>query len=265
MLTEALAREPENTLSHANQGWALLHGGDHRQALTHFREALRLDPMQDWARAGIVEALKARNPVYRLLLRYWLWMSRLTDEEQWETVAILASGWRALRAIARAVPLLYAVVFPLSLVYRFFSVLTWTARPLFALTLRFDWLGRLALPREEYRASNWIAACLLVAGGGTILSLVLQNAACLVVVAVALAMILPISGVFRCRAGWGRVVLVAYSALLALVGLAASALACVGGWALLPAVVLGIVFTVGWTSYTWIASLIVLTSAASTR
>ena len=31
----------------------------------------------DWARVGMIEALKARNPVYRLLLLYFLWMSRL--------------------------------------------------------------------------------------------------------------------------------------------------------------------------------------------
>ena len=43
-LGSALADDPENALTHANQGWALLHQGDHAKALEHFREALRLDP-----------------------------------------------------------------------------------------------------------------------------------------------------------------------------------------------------------------------------
>src|SRR5436190_20189123 len=57
----ALARNPENAVTHANQGWTLLHQGQAEKALEHFREALRLDPGNEWARQGIVEALKARN------------------------------------------------------------------------------------------------------------------------------------------------------------------------------------------------------------
>ena len=75
-LGSALANDPENALTHANQGWALLHRGDHAKALEHFREALRIDPELDWARAGIVEALKARHLIYRVMLRFFLWMGR---------------------------------------------------------------------------------------------------------------------------------------------------------------------------------------------
>ena len=63
---EALARRPDDPYTHANQGWALLHAGQPHQALEHFREALRLNPELEWARIGIVEALKARN--FRLSL-----------------------------------------------------------------------------------------------------------------------------------------------------------------------------------------------------
>ncbi len=64
-----LAKEPENAATHANQGWALLHMGDHKAAMEHFREALRLNPNMEWARQGILEALRARNPIYRILLK----------------------------------------------------------------------------------------------------------------------------------------------------------------------------------------------------
>ena len=60
-LESTLARDPENALSHANQGWALLHQGQTKKALEHFREALRLEPGMEFARAGIIEALKAQS------------------------------------------------------------------------------------------------------------------------------------------------------------------------------------------------------------
>src|SRR5262249_17165646 len=59
-LEDALAQGPENALTHANRGWTALQRGDSKKALEHFREALRLDPTNDWARSGMVEALKAR-------------------------------------------------------------------------------------------------------------------------------------------------------------------------------------------------------------
>ena len=68
-LDAALAREPESAVTHANMGWTLLERGDHAKAQEHFREALRLAPQQEWAREGIVESMKARNPIYRLMLQ----------------------------------------------------------------------------------------------------------------------------------------------------------------------------------------------------
>ena len=38
----ALARRPDDPMTHANQGWALLHEGKPYPAMEHFREALRL-------------------------------------------------------------------------------------------------------------------------------------------------------------------------------------------------------------------------------
>lgn len=264
-LRKALARDPESALTQANQGWALLHRGDHQQAVVHFKEALRLDPMSDWARQGVLEALKARNLLYRWLLRYFLWMSRLTRAEQGETVTIVAGAWYALRVIASQVPLLYVIVLPLSLFWFLFAVLTWIAYPLFALALRFDPLGRLALPEEEVKASNWAAACLITALVGVILGIVLLvaygNAGFFVLAAVALVMLVPVAGVFRADPGWGRIVLVVYSALMALCGLGASIFALIGSWGWVLAGILGVIFGLGWIVYSWLASLIITLSA----
>ena len=73
-----LARNPENSMSHANQGWTLLEQGQRKEAMTHFRESLRIDPEQEWAKAGLVEAIKAGNPIYAVFLKYLLWMQKLS-------------------------------------------------------------------------------------------------------------------------------------------------------------------------------------------
>src|SRR5262245_28752038 len=80
---EALARRPDDALTHANQGWAMLHAAQPYKALEHFRESLRLDPNMEWSCQGIVEALKARNFIYRWMLAWFLWMSRLSSGARW--------------------------------------------------------------------------------------------------------------------------------------------------------------------------------------
>ena len=116
-----LSRSPDDAVSHANQGWTLLHQNRHREAMESFREALRLDPGNDWARSGIVEAMKARNVVYRQLLRYFLWMERLSQGQRW---AVLVGGY----LLARFVPALLVVYLPLVL-------LTWAGDAFFNLVL----------------------------------------------------------------------------------------------------------------------------------
>ena len=66
---EAVRLGPKEPLAHFAYGSAALAIGDTRNAASAFREALRLDPSMDSARAQLVEALKQRNPLYRNLFR----------------------------------------------------------------------------------------------------------------------------------------------------------------------------------------------------
>jgi tetratricopeptide (TPR) repeat protein len=159
----ALRRNPDNAVTHANQGWTYLEESEPRKALEHFREALRLDPTNEWARAGLVEALKARNIVYGLMLRYFLWMSKLSAGVQF---GVIIGGYilnRILTAAAKTNPELAPWVLPLRILYLTFALLTWTADPLFNLLLRLSSYGRLALSPEQYRASNWFGAAVIPA------------------------------------------------------------------------------------------------------
>jgi tetratricopeptide (TPR) repeat protein len=200
-LGSALAREPDNALTHANQGWALLHRGEHKRALGHFQEALRLDPTLDWARQGLVEALKARNPVYGLLLRYFLWMSRLSPRARW---GILIGGAVLARFLG-----------PVALVYLGFVVLTWIAEPMSNLALRLSPYGRLVLSREETLASNWLGAALAAGVLSLVAGLVLHDVSLFAAAAAFGTLTIPVSGTFSCDKGWPRQAMAAYAALCA--------------------------------------------------
>lgn len=151
----ALARDPENAFSHANQGWNCLHRNNPRQAQEHFREALRLDPHLDYAREGMLEALKARNWVYRGMLAYFLWSGRLAERYQWAIIIGAFFGSRFVSNLAADHPE-YKVLWWLVLGSLYgFIYLTWTAQPLFNLFLRFDRFGRHVLSAAQRAATNW--------------------------------------------------------------------------------------------------------------
>ena len=170
-----LAKDPENAVAHANQGWAMLHRGDHAGALTHFKEALRLKPDMEWARQGILEALRARNPVYRVLLNYFLWMSRLSREARYGVVFGIYVLPRLFHAFAGNNPALKPLADTLLALYLIFAFLTWTARPLFNLTLRLDPIGRYALTSRQVIASNWVGSSFLLAALGLVAWLVTRS------------------------------------------------------------------------------------------
>jgi tetratricopeptide (TPR) repeat protein len=212
----ALARDPENATTHANQGWALLHRGDYRAAQHHFREALRLEPNSEWAKSGIVEALKARNPVYRLIFRYFLFMSRMTPRVRW---FILLGGWfgyQILRSAEASNPAIRPVALPLMIAYIAFVLMSWLAVPASNLMLRLDRFGRHVLSRDQTVASNWFAACLLVAAGLAIWALATRNYPLLLPALFAGLLSIPITSTFRCTAGWPRQAMALYSAALAI-------------------------------------------------
>ena len=257
----ALAKAPENSVTHANQGWTLLERGDPKKALEHFREALRLDPSNTWARHGIVEALKARNIIYAVMLKYFLWMSRFSPRVQWGIILGGYVGNRILGELARANPALAPWVLPLRILYVAFALMTWIADPLFNLLLRLNRFGRLALSEEQYLASTWF--------GGSILLALLALAGCilngfdgpwLVALIVFGFLVLPLAGTFKCRSGWPRKAMAGYTIAMAVVGIASVALHFVPGKhpALqLLGVGLLVVFAVGAMGSAWVANILI--------
>ena len=204
-------------------------------ALTHFREALRLDPTDENARAGTVEALKARHRLYRLMLRFFLWMASLKPGTRWMIVIGGFVGARLVRSAAGANPALGWVLWPLLVLYVAFVWLTWLAVPLFNLLLRASKFGRHALTDDQRRGSTLVGLCVLAmaAGAATAVGafvaavvtgdperwagLMVVGGATLVVSAV---VAIPASTVFFADAGPRRWAMAAVAGVCALAGLA---------------------------------------------
>jgi tetratricopeptide (TPR) repeat protein len=148
-IDSTLARNPLNPNSHANMGWTLLHERKPREAMEHFREALRLEPNYEWARAGIVEAMKARSPIYRVFLAYFLFMMRLPAGAQWGILIGAFVLFQVARNVRASNPDLALYLTPVVAGYLVFAIGSIVAYPLFNLLLFTDRFGRYALDRAQ--------------------------------------------------------------------------------------------------------------------
>ncbi len=216
-LDAALAHDPANPFTHQSRGFALLQRGDAAGALHHFREALRLDPTMDGARAGLVEALKSRNPIYRTVLRFFLWMERFSAARQRQ---VLLGAWAAMyfgRKALQRVDGMEGVAEGLGFAWFGVVMLTTCAVPFFNLLLLVHPLGRHALPSRQRLDALLLGGAALVA---------------IVVVALDVAdvgrwtelgslatvcWLLPVAGIGAVGDGWPRRVMQGFAATMAVV------------------------------------------------
>lgn len=208
----ALQNEPDNSHSHANQGWTRLHQGNPKEALVHFKEALRLDPDSEFARAGTLEAMKARNFIYRWLLKWFLFMATLPPKVQMLLVLGLVFGQGIVVSIAKAVPALEPVLPFLIFGYLGFVWMSWCGPMLFNLVLRFDSFGRMVLSPKERTQSTIVGIYLLVAAGWVCAGIVTgQLGFALQAIPFALALI-PLNGTFAANSNIAFWIMVAVTA-----------------------------------------------------
>jgi tetratricopeptide (TPR) repeat protein len=158
-----LAENPEDAETHANMGWMELEYGDRNQAMEHFREALRLDPNSNYAREGILMALRSRNVLYRGVLKWFFWMSHLTQAQAWTVIIGLYFFSRVIGGLANSGAPWAPFLAPLEYSYLIFVLATWMATPLVNMTLFLHPLGRLALNDREKQQAALLALCLVVA------------------------------------------------------------------------------------------------------
>lgn len=162
--TAAVRRRPDDADTHAMLGLAHLNEGRHREARESFREALRLNPNSDVARYGLLESIKSRNPLYRCLHRYFVWIGRLDRRAAFGIMIGLWLSANNADAIAAAVPFLKPVIRPLLFVYAVFAVTTWLGSPLMDAMLRLHPFGKHLLTRRQRISSNVMIAVMLSCG-----------------------------------------------------------------------------------------------------
>ncbi len=216
---DALRLNPDDPWIHANQGWACLHANQPREAADHFREALRLDPEMEFARAGIIEALKARNFLYRWMLRYFLAMARLPSQARWGIVIGVYFAQRFLSNAARQNPEFAPYIWPVLGVLVGFVVLTWLSYPFFNLLLRFDRFGRYALSADQRAGANLLAGTLAVALLLLIGFFAIGSGSLLLGALIFGVLSLPVSAIYNIDAGWPRNVMFVCTGVLLLIGL----------------------------------------------
>jgi tetratricopeptide (TPR) repeat protein len=198
----ALERSPENSLTHSNQGWALLHRNDPRTALVHFQEALRLDPSNDWAREGLLTALKASNPFYRGVLAFFLFLQRQGSAARWIIIIGILVGQQFLFKMSRGdSPSAWAACI-LAIFCVSFVALTWLANPLMNIFMQFHPHGRHALTNEQRLQSSLIGSCLVLALGAFVCEIILGDIH--VVSLMILLLCIPVLLIHQSAIGWPR-------------------------------------------------------------
>jgi hypothetical protein len=187
---------------------------------------LRLDPTNDWARAGLVEGLKAGNPLYAVMLKYFLWMQKLPANARW---GIILGGYFANRLVAgmvRANADLAPWLLPVRILYIVFVVFTWLAYPIFNLMLFVHPIGRHALDKEQRTQATWVGICLALAAVSLGAFVSTRDAGYLTPALVFGLLAIPTAAVFGCQKGWPRQTMTAITIVLAMVGIPAVALTC---------------------------------------
>jgi tetratricopeptide (TPR) repeat protein len=184
-LNEALRSDPENPQTLASAGWVRLENGDRKGALEAFRDSLKIQPDNEYARNGLIQALKARSFLFRQYLKYVFWLSRLGKGWRWGLII-------GIYVLVRLLSLSPAML-PILGLYILFVLSIWLVDPIFNLFLRLDRYGKYALNKSEIIASNLVAAAIVLAIITGILAIVVDLEYLITGAAALLLMTIPIS------------------------------------------------------------------------
>ncbi len=242
LVEESLRRDPEDALAFANKGWSCLRQREPKEAIRYFKEALRLEPDMEWARRGVLEALKARSFLYRGLLAYFFKMGTLPPRLQFAVVFGLFVMYRVAIGIGRSNPALQPYVGVLIIGYIGFFYSTWVGSQLANCTLFFHPLGRLAMTRTEKRQALLLGSVVAAGVAGLVAGRLIPFPLFEVVGLVLIMVTLPLAGTQRAKTDKARRIGLAMTLSILVSGIA--------GLTILPQ--LFTVCLVLWIAYIWI-------------
>lgn len=225
-IKDVLTEDPHNSISHANTGWAMLERNDHRKALNHFTESLRINPNNEWAKSGMIESLKARYRVYRIFLRYMFWIGNMKNHHQWMVIGGLYVLIQILKGVGNAFPSLELFILPVVILYALFAFSTWIIQPVFNLLLRLHPQGKYALSRHEKLSSEYVACSLLIGATAFVIAFFNNSAPGWLALGIfGITFSLPLASMYRSQVKRNIIMLQVFIALTGLCGAAAVILA----------------------------------------
>jgi Tfp pilus assembly protein PilF len=250
-ISEALNYDPNNAITHANLGWGLLEKGEHKKALEHFKKSLQIDPQSEFAKEGLVEALKARHFIYRLFLKYVFWIGNLKGKAQWGILIGFYAGSKLLKSIAASNPSLKPFIMPVVFLYILFAISTWIIGPFTNLFLRLNIYGRYALSRTEILASDFVGASLLIGISAFITYFFIPQDIFFMTGIFGLSMMIPFASMLVPENKKRKLILISYTSALGMIGITALFLTFIGN---ASNSTFGIIYFVGIILYQWVAN-----------
>lgn len=248
----AIEDDPEDDDTHAVMGWALLEQGRQEEALEHFREALRLNPESQYAKSGLVEALKAKYLIYRGYLKYMFWLENQNAKVRWGVIIGGYVGFRILNSLSENNPTIKPFLIPIIVAYLLFAWSTWVIAPIFDLILFLNPYGRYALSEEETLTAKFVGTSLGIGLLSGLAYLFLAWDPLLMMTVLGFTMLIPLSSMLRPPKP-KRKPLVIYSIALLAIGLTAI-IAAAFGQAIES---LNLIYLFGIFAYQWIANAII--------
>ncbi|WP_290789758.1 tetratricopeptide repeat protein [Flavihumibacter sp. UBA7668] len=212
----ALKEDPNNSYTHSNYGWNLLEAGDHKKAQEHFKLALQNDPNNEYAQQGMVQAIKAGNPLYRIFLKYSFFMTNLTGRYQWGVIIGFYVGVRLLRGLAESNEALRPFLIPLIILLTIVAFSTWIITPVSNLLFRLHPYGKYMLDKQEIKSANLVGLSLAVSAIGFITYLIAGSAGWLVLGFLGFTLTVPLGTMYA--SSKNKQVLLWYPAGMAIVG-----------------------------------------------
>jgi tetratricopeptide (TPR) repeat protein len=155
--SEALNDNPESASAFAAKGWSSLDSGNVKESLEHFKSAVILDPTSNFAKSGLVMAIKAQNPLFNAFYNYYNWVGNLSTKARWGFIIGVFVLIRIVGKISDTNSALAPFFTVLVGLYICFVFMVWTINPIFNIFMRFNKFGKHALDKGEIIGSNIMA------------------------------------------------------------------------------------------------------------
>lgn len=187
-----LNQDPEGSFSHANVGWVELEQGNHEKAMEHFRQSLKQDPNSRYAKDGMLEAIKAKNFVYRAYLRYAFWISNMKTKNQW---FFIIGIYLVYRFLVKAVELTNypSATFLIIVPYLLFALGGWIIGPLSNMILLFHSHGKYLLTQNDRLSGILFFSCFVISLVSLLAYFGLSNNVFLLMSIASLCAVIPLS------------------------------------------------------------------------